>query len=136
MHTRLLFAALVILLCVIDSFAARAPGTRPRGPGIPDVPRDQVICFCLYTTHNGVLKLTAQLYPLKDGEARDVQLEIEREGQWNKAADGKVDEEGWAATFRVENWDNTASRKYRVRHAGGTSYEGLIRRDPKDKDEI
>ena len=32
---------------------------------IPEVPRDKVICFALYTVQNNVLKLTAQLYPLK-----------------------------------------------------------------------
>lgn len=36
---------------------------------IPDVSRDEVICFTLYTVHNNVLKMTAQLYPLVDGGA-------------------------------------------------------------------
>ena len=31
---------------------------------IPQVAKDRVICFALYTVHNGILKLTAQLYPL------------------------------------------------------------------------
>ena len=33
---------------------------------IPKVSRCQVICFALYTVHNNVLKLTAQLYPLEN----------------------------------------------------------------------
>ncbi len=33
---------------------------------IPEVARDKVVCFCLYTTHRGVLKLNVQLYPLKE----------------------------------------------------------------------
>src|SRR5688572_1221167 len=71
---------------------------------IPDVPRDEVICFCLYTTHDRVLKMTAQLYPLKDGEPAEVALEIERDGKWDRAAAAKVNADGWMATFRVENW--------------------------------
>ena len=43
----------------------------PKGPNAPppmNVPRDQVIAFALYTHEAGVLKLTAQLYPLMPGE--------------------------------------------------------------------
>ena len=28
-----------------------------------DVPRNEVICFGMYTVHNGILKMTAQLFP-------------------------------------------------------------------------
>src|SRR5699024_1948687 len=69
---------------------------------IPDVARDKVICFCLYTVHNRTLKLSAQLYPLRDGEERKVALEIERDGRWQPAAAADVNPEGWLATFRVE----------------------------------
>jgi hypothetical protein len=105
---------------------------------IPSVPRDELICFTLYTTHNHVLKFTAVLYPLQDGEPRQVTLEIDREGngQWQLAAEAAVNPLGWTATFRVEKWDDTRSARYRVRHAGGTQYTGLIRRNPRDKDEI
>ncbi|MHC4665342.1 MAG: hypothetical protein ACYS9T_05210 [Planctomycetota bacterium] len=29
---------------------------------VPEVPRDKVICFALYTVHNNILKMTARLY--------------------------------------------------------------------------
>ena len=48
--------------------AQPAPGATVEPPVIPDVPRDQVICFALYTTHKGTLKLSAFFYPLKEGE--------------------------------------------------------------------
>lgn len=105
-------------------------------PTIPEVARDEVIGFCLYTTHNGVLKLTAQLYPLRSGEPKVVELHIEREGTWELASTANVDPTGWMATFRVDDWDDSESRRYRVTHAGGASFEGLIRRNPRDKDEI
>lgn len=103
---------------------------------IPDVPRDQLICFCLYTTHNRILKMTAQLYPLKSGEARRVELEIESDGTWKRAAQAEVNPEGWMALFRIENWDDTRPYRYRVTHPGGARYEGTIRRNPMDKEEI
>ena len=37
---------------------------------IPKVSKDKVIAFALYTVHNNVLKLTAQLYPLEEGDPR------------------------------------------------------------------
>ena len=43
---------------------------------------------------------------------------------------------GWSAHFRIENWDNTQDVPYRVRHGDEAMFEGLIRRDPRDKDEI
>ncbi len=103
---------------------------------IPDVPRDQVICFCLYTTHRGVLKLNAQLYPLRDGEGRTVQLHLQRGGRWQPVAAAEVNPVGWSALFRVEGWDDTEAARYRVTHPGGARYEGIIRRNPVHKDEV
>ncbi len=105
-------------------------------PTIPDVPRDEVICFALYTVQDGVLKLSAQLYPLQDGEAREVVLEIQDGDAWKKIATEPIDELGWMATFRVEDWDHSRDFSYRVSHGGGSTYEGLIRKDPVDKDQI
>ncbi len=103
---------------------------------IPDVPRDEVICFALYTVQDQILKLSAQLYPLEKGESRVVDLEIEREGSWKRVASEQVDEKGWMATFRVEDWDHSQDWQYRVVHSGGAKYRGRIRRDPSDQETI
>ena len=103
---------------------------------IPDVPRDEVICFALYTVQDQILKLSAQLYPLLQDESRDVHLEVEREGRWTRIATAQADDEGWLATFRVEDWDHSQDWNYRVAHPGGAKYAGRIRRDPSDKEEI
>ncbi|HSW46772.1 MAG TPA: hypothetical protein VLM89_14520 [Phycisphaerae bacterium] len=153
-------ASLISFVLVFPAGLVSAPATGPapirierKTPGppvIPDVPRDQVICFALYTVHKGVLKLSAQLYPLKEGETRKVRLEVKRNqgrdtgaapdagvtSDWERVAEAPVDETGWLATFRVENWDAGRSVPYRVVHAGGATFEGLIRHDPVDKDEI
>jgi len=103
---------------------------------IPDVSRDQVICFALYAAHNNILKMTAQLYPLKEGEERKVRLEIKEDGKWKQAADAQVIEDGWTAHFRVESWDCTKDVEYRVAHGKNAYYAGTIRKDPVDKDVI
>jgi len=105
-------------------------------PSIPDVPRDKVICFALYTVQHGVLKLSAQLYPLKPGEPRQVELQTKANGQWKTIAKSAADEVGWLATFRIEGWDQSRNVPYRLTHAGGATFDGLIRRDPVDKTEI
>ncbi len=103
---------------------------------IPEVSRDQVICFALYTVHNNVMKMTAQLYPLKEGEARTVRLETRADGQWRQTAESLVIERGWTTHFRIEGWDSTKDIEYRLRHGKAAEYAGVIRRDPVDKDVI
>ncbi|MCO6457299.1 MAG: hypothetical protein J5I93_18530 [Pirellulaceae bacterium] len=100
------------------------------------VPRDQVLAFAVYTHDRGVLKLTAQLYPLMPDEPRQVRLELQRDGQWREAAVEPVRELGWSAHFRLADWDNTQSVPYRLRHGERAEFQGLIRRDPVDKDVI
>jgi hypothetical protein len=103
---------------------------------IPEVPRDEVICFAMYTVHDGVLKMTAQLYPLKEGEAREVRLQIDRGGAWRTVDRAPVVERGWTAHLRVENWDSSRDRRYRLRHGSSALYEGIIRKDPVSKETI
>ena len=103
---------------------------------IPEVTRDKVICFALYTVHNKTLKLTAQLYPLKDDEDRNVSLEVKRNDQWISISKTKVIERGWTAPFRVNNWDDSKKVSYRVRHGKNAKYEGIIQQNPKDKSEF
>ncbi len=103
---------------------------------IPEVSRDKVICFALYTVHDNILKITAQLYPLREGEDRKVRLEIREDGTWKQIAESPVIEEGWTAHFRVENWDCTKDVTYRVAHGKNVYCAGIIRKDPIDKDVI
>jgi hypothetical protein len=118
--------------------AAAQPKKKAGQPPPPtmDVPRDQVVAFALYTQDAGVLKLTAQLYPLKPGEPREARLEFFRGGQWVEAQRAPVLYPGWSSHFRVEKWDASADLRYRVRHGAGATFEGLVRRDPRDKTEI
>jgi hypothetical protein len=103
---------------------------------IPDVARKDVICFALYTVHDSILKMTAQLYPLKDGDERFVRLEVHDGEAWQEIARQAVLEDGWTATFRVPQWDDSKDVKYRVAHGKAAFYSGRIRKNPKDKREI
>jgi hypothetical protein len=122
----------------VDAEPARRAQPRRARPGlsVPEVSRDEVICFALYTVHKNILKLTAQLYPLKKGEDRKVRLEIRNGRKWKQIADKQVIERGWTATFRVEKWDSTKDVEYRVAHGKEAFYTGTIKKDPVDKDVI
>jgi hypothetical protein len=113
---------------------------------IPEVSPAEKICFALYTVHDQVLKMTAQLYPLADGASRAAVLELKTDGAWKQVAKTQIteDEYGnqeqdktWTAHFRVEDVDMTRDHPYRVVALDGAAvYEGLVRHDPVEKDEI
>lgn len=150
--SRLLFFVLFFIL-FMSGVAAKDPPTSPfpgfdtaatgewwkkKFQGFKDlqVPRDAVIAFGIYTTQHETLKLTAQLYPLLPGESRRVVLETKQAGVWRPLADLAVNEIGWSATFRIEHWDTNRNVKYRLKHESGSVFEGMIRRDPRHKEEI
>jgi len=103
---------------------------------VPEVSRDKIICFALYTVQNNIMKLTAQLYPLKPEEDRVVRLEIRQQGKWKQIAETQVIEQGWTAPFRVERWDSTMDIEYRVAHGNNAYYTGTVRKNPIDKQVI
>jgi hypothetical protein len=127
---RTIILALGLLLLTTSASAATDP------LAIPDVSDADKICFALYTVHEGTLKLTAQLYPLDADDPRTARLEIEDGDGWNAVAETQVIEPGWTAPFRVDNWDHSRATRYRVRHGDEAIYDGLIRKDPTDKNEI
>ena len=100
------------------------------------VDRDDVIAFGMYTVSNNTLKLSAQLFPLYPNESREVRLEIYQDENWKEIQKKNINEIGWAITFRIENWDDSKDIKYRLRHSKNSIFEGLVRKDPKDKNEI
>ena len=100
------------------------------------VDRDKVIAFGIYTTSNNTLKLSAQLFPLYPKETRSVRLAIYQNDRWEEVQTQEVNELGWSAQFRIENWDMNQSYRYKLLHGSSASFEGLIRKDPIDKKEI
>ena len=115
----------------------KTKGKRGNGPRLM-VPRDEVLGFAVYTVAHGTLKLTAQLFPLLPDESREVVLEVRPVGDvdWRKVAAEKVLYPGWSAHFRVKDWDTTRDFDYRLSHGEKATFEGLIRKDPIDKETI
>ncbi len=99
-------------------------------------PRNEVVAFALYTVHDKTLKMSAQVHPLFPDETRTVRLEVERDGEWDEVATARVNDLGWSALFRVENWDDKRSVPYRVRHGEEAMFEGTIRKNPIDKEVV
>ena len=124
----------------LDSLATGEWWARPRPrqnpPPSMDVPREEVVAFALYLHHGGVLKVNAQLFPLRPGEPREARLELKRGDAWVEVARAPVLYPGWDAHFRVQDWDASKDVAFRVRHGDRALFDGLIRRDPKDKEEI
>ena len=138
----------VAWLLALPTPATGAPRAQQRRnkPEIPEVARRDAICFAYYTVNRGVLKLTAQLYPLRENESRLAKLEIRDGDDWNTAATTRVTEEPynnyrkdktWTAHFRVEPWNERRRALYRVVALDGVAaYEGTIRANPVGKREI
>lgn len=126
-----------IPVCILIAVVLALAGAPAGAISVPEnIPRDKVICFALYTVNDNTLKMTAQLFPLKPGEPRTVRLELLAHGAWETAVQAQVVEQGWTALLRVDNWDSTRDAPYRLVHNDTAFYEGLIRRDPVDKEEI
>ena len=138
MNTCTLFAFRIFTIALTLSVAIPSFGQPKKNDplALPEITRDQVICFALYTVHEQTLKLTAQFYPLLEGETREARLEVKRKGKWMQIAKTNLIERGWTAPFRVENWDDSVETSYRVRHGQKASYEGIIRKNPIDKREF
>lgn len=119
------------------------PGPQGKQPLFSlDVPRDEVVAFAVSTVDDkpagglAVLKLTAQLFPLKPGEARVARLEIKRADTWHEVATSVVHYPGWDAHFRVADRKATEAVAYRVRHGERAAFEGLVRADPAGRERI
>ncbi len=93
------------------------------------------VVFALYTVQDGVMKMTAQVWPGMGRPSEKAVLEIKQGQGWEKAAESKIIVPGWTAHFRVQDWDASKDVPYRVNYKG-SSYKGLVRRDPVDKETI
>jgi phosphodiesterase/alkaline phosphatase D-like protein len=97
-----------------------------------------------YTLSRGTLKLTAQLMPIGTDDEREVELQVREGRSWKTIARAPIVVPGYTATFKVDGWDARRDVRYRVAYALNTRdgssepyfREGVIRREPVDKDEI
>lgn len=125
---------------VVSLVLALVPGLAAAQSELPALvpvvaPKDR-ICFAMYTVHANTLKLTAQFYPLKNVEPFEAHLEIKQGGEWQRRTSADIIYPGYTATFRIDNWDDSKDRQYRVVHNATAFYEGMIRANPVDDAEF
>lgn len=61
-----------------------------------------------------VLKLSALTGPLGQDDNQEVELQIQRDGEWKSLGTASLDPDAWVATFRIPHWDQTSETSYRV----------------------
>lgn len=133
------FTVLVVGLIFGSIAVSQQNAKKRRGRAVLNIPKVEekdTICFALYTVSDRTLKLTAQLYPLGEKAPMTACLEIMEKGEWKEVASTDIIKQGWTAPFRVENWDDSKTVTYRVVHGDKADYEGTIRKNPIDKEEL
>lgn len=133
------FTVLVVGLIFGSIAVSQQNAKKRRGRAVLNIPKVEekdTICFALYTVSDRTLKLTAQLYPLGENAPMTACLEIMEKGEWKEVASTDIIKQGWTAPFRVENWDDSKTVTYRVVHGDKAAYEGTIRKNPIDKEEL
>ncbi|MHC4878899.1 MAG: alkaline phosphatase D family protein, partial [Planctomycetota bacterium] len=61
-----------------------------------------------------VLKISALTGPLGEGDNKDVELHVEKNGEWKSLGTAELDGDAWTATFRIANWDEKHATPYRL----------------------
>ena len=92
-----------------------------------------------YTLSNRIMKLTAQLMPVGVNDAKFVTLERKSKDRWVKITDAPIIIPGYTATFKIKDWDSKSDTAVRVKYElDGKShyYEGLVTKEPLDRDEL
>jgi len=85
-----------------------------------------------------VMKLSALTGPLGEDDSKDVELQVEKGGEWKSLGTTQLDTDAWTATFRIPNWDEKHAAAYRVVYQekqtdGSTvesSWSGKIKANP------
>ena len=99
------------------------------------------VMFSQYTLSRGTLKLSAQMAPLGSADPQMVNLEVLKGEQWELLQTAEIDTLARVAVFKIADWDDSEDYLYRLVYqckANGDRpetfyYEGVIRQDPKDK---
>lgn len=110
------------------------------GTNVVEKPKNSFgpILFSMYTLSNKTLKLTAQMPPLGEKDNKQVNLEVKKEGKWEKIQTVAIEKNARIAPFRIENWEGSADIDYRIAYTEKLQnaeekqhfYEGTIRKAP------
>ncbi|MEM6915055.1 MAG: alkaline phosphatase D family protein [Verrucomicrobiota bacterium] len=61
-----------------------------------------------------VMKISALLGPVGDKDNREVDLEVQRNGEWESLGSETLDPAAWVATWRVPHWDEKVDTPFRL----------------------
>jgi hypothetical protein len=61
-----------------------------------------------------VMKITALLGPVGEKDNREVELEVQRGGQWESLGSETLDPAAWVSTWRIPNWDEKVDTPFRL----------------------
>lgn len=95
---------------------------RAQGDALCDKPEQHfgMILWTQYTVSDSrgdegfVLKLAALTGPLGADDNHQIELFVEQQDGWQSRGTATLDPEGWIATFRVPNWEQSRETRYRV----------------------
>ena len=101
------------------------------------------ILFSQYTLSRNTVKLTAQMAPV-DHPTKKVALQLFKNNTWKTIAKMGIDKSARTATFKLENWKDSADVPYRLVYNLDIAdnktkdhyWEGTIRKNPVDKKEV
>jgi len=90
------------------------------------------------TDEGYVLKLSALTGPLGEKDNKDVELLVQKDGQWQSQGTAELDTDAWTATFRIANWNEKAETPYKVVYqellkdgsTADSTWEGIIKANP------
>ncbi len=110
-----------------------------------DINTEQIfgpLCFTQYTRQKNVVKLTAQLCPVK--LPSKVSFEIRKGGRWKVLKEAEVIYPSYTAHFRFDQWSYEESTPFRVsynmKYIDGTKenffWEGIVAKEPVSKESI
>ncbi|CAN0495605.1 unnamed protein product, partial [Scytosiphon promiscuus] len=101
------------------------------------------ILWSQYTLHKKTLKMMAFFVPMGEEENHKAELQVKSDSGWTIVAHGQIEPLSRSVLFRVDNWDDQLDQDYRVMFEWNSvdgpsisTWEGTIRKDPKQKDMI
>ncbi|MCC5929967.1 MAG: alkaline phosphatase D family protein [Cyclobacteriaceae bacterium] len=117
------------------------------GEGVEEHPERAFgpVLFTQHTLSKGTMKLTAQMPPIGKMDSKEVSLLTQdANGKWYEADIAQIDDMSRTATFKVTDWEDQRNVPFKLSYNFSYNgkeiktydYEGLIRKDPKDKNEI
>jgi len=122
----------VAVVSQFDGPARRRPGGkgfsftdwRAGGDALAETPEHRFgpILWTMYSLSDSrgdegfVLKLSVLVGPMGKKDEQNVELQVERDGEWKSLGEAELDTDAWVATFRLPNWDESRDHAYRVRY--------------------